>query len=148
MHSGDNIFGYLSGSKETGHVSSHDLRSDPQWHSLLLPDSLVKKVGERQILHDTVRIPNRKHNNSSPAHCPHAAVKQCFNTIYHSSTLTLTLTSAFTLPHPPPLTLTLNCSSSCEQSSSCLKSSPHFTITDNSPENWSQGQLPRTQIVT
>lgn len=32
------------------------------------------------------------------------------------------------------LSLTLNCSSSCEHSSSCLKSSPHFTITDSSPE--------------
>ena len=33
------------------HVSSRDLRSDPQWHSLLLPDSLVEKVRERQILY-------------------------------------------------------------------------------------------------
>ena len=104
------------------HISSDDLRSDPQWHSLLLPDSLVE-VGERQILHDNVQIPSRIHNNSSLTHCTQCHCEAMFQhhtpflhphpntpshspstlTLLHShppSTLTLTPTFTLILPHP------------------------------------------------
>ena len=110
MYSDGNIFGYSSGSKGT-FISSDDLRSDPQWHSLLLPDSLVE-VGERQILHDNVQIPSRIHNNSSLTHCTQCHCEAMFQ--HHTpflhphpntpslspSTLTLTPTFTLILPHP------------------------------------------------